>query len=118
MKNYTSVTETVPFTYQENGADPVEYHLREMTSAERDVYLDSIRERTLFDAAGKVIGMKKVAGIHADLLHLCIRKPDGGLVAKDAIQKWPATMVGDLFSEASRLNQLNAGPDADTEKNV
>lgn len=82
------------------------YKLQEMTAAQRDRYLDGITGRMRLGPDGKSVGIKKFDGMQADLLSLCLFGPDGNLVAADEIQKWPSSVVGQLFTLAQQVNHL------------
>lgn len=89
-----------------------EYELREMSAANRDAYLDGLKDRVQIDGNGK-FNVTKFEGMHADLLSRClVSKPDNAAVKKETIQKWPARVVTALYEEAQKLNGLNQDPKA------
>lgn len=99
-------TQTIPVFIEDQTGKTVSYTLREMTAADRDDYLDGLRQRIVNTPDGKqTIGNFK--GMQADLLALCLKNPDGGDVTKEEIQAWPAPVVSDLFKAAQELNHLD-----------
>lgn len=85
-----------------------EYELREMTAAARDVYMDSLQLRLSRNAQGDVVGIKKFEQMQADLLTRCMfRKKENTPVPVSEIQKWPASVVASLYTEAQTMNRLN-----------
>ena len=50
---------------------------------------------------------KDVKGMEATLISLCLYGPDGKLLAKDRIQKFPSRILSSLFKEAQKLNGLS-----------
>lgn len=114
--NTTSVN-SVPVPMCIDGVD-VNYELREMMAGERDKYLDQLSKRIRLDATGKPCGIQKFEGMHAELLSRCMFKGgDTTPVPMDTVQKWPATVVAELFKEAQKLNRLTEDEKADPAKN-
>lgn len=89
-----------------DGASSADYELREMTAASRDSYLDRLSDRMRIDAAGKPAGLKRYAGLQADLVSQCLFNDKGEPVPAVEIQKWPSAVVGSLFKSAQELNKL------------
>ena len=50
---------------------------------------------------------RDVKGMEATLISLCLYGPDGKLLAKDRIQKFPSRILSSLFKEAQKLNGLS-----------
>ena len=50
---------------------------------------------------------KDVKGMEATLISLCLYGPDGKLMPKDRIQKFPSRILSSLFKEAQKLNGLS-----------
>lgn len=46
-------------------------------------------------------------GFHADLIHLCLRTPDGSVVPKEMIERFGAKAQNHLFSICQRMNGLS-----------
>ena len=103
---FTTTIKTVPVELEMDGKTE-EYILREMDSATRDKYLDSMASRMRLDKDGKPTGVTKFEGMQADLLVNTLRKKDGSAVRKETIQSWPSSTVSALFEEAQKLNLLN-----------
>ncbi len=95
-----------PIVMTDDNGNETAYELREMVAGSRDKYLDMLSQRMSKDAKGKATGIKKFEGMHADLLSMCMFKEDGKLVGKEEIQKWPGTVVTQIFQAAQRLNSL------------
>lgn len=93
----------------EVGGHTVGYELREMTAAARDQYLDQLADRMRLDKDDKPCGLKKFKGHQAELLSKCLfQAADNQLVPAEEIQKWPASIVSQLFDAAQTLHALNA----------
>jgi len=95
-----------PVVLEMDGAN-LELELREMNAAGRDRYLDLLSDRMRLDTDGKPCGVKKFGGLQADLLCLCLFKSDGKTITKEEVQKWPASIVTELFRAAQKLNALD-----------
>jgi len=106
-QRFSLVTERVEIQLADAEGKEQTYCLREMTAADRDRYLDGISGRMRIAPDGKSLGVKKFDGMQADLLSLCLFGPDGKLVAADEIQKWPSSVVGQLFIIAQQINRLD-----------
>lgn len=104
---FSLVTTCVAIALADDAGNEQTYQLREMTAAQRDVYLDGISSRMRLGPDGKSVGIKKFDGMQADLLSLCLFGPDGKLVPTAEIQKWPSSVVGQLFSLAQEINRLD-----------
>jgi len=104
---FSLATKSVVITLADGAGLEQEYTLREMTAAQRDRYLDGISGRMRLGPDGKSVGIKKFDGMQADLLSLCLFGPDGNLAAADEIQKWPSSVVGQLFTMAQEINSLD-----------
>lgn len=102
---------TLPVELDDNGT-PQAYYLREMDAASRDKYLDTVSDRVRVTADGKPAGIKKFDGMQADLVSRCMFYGDGNNkdkpVSKEVIQKWPSSVVSQLYTEAQKLNHLIA----------
>jgi hypothetical protein len=81
------------------------YELREMTAGDRDIYMDKMNARMEQTPDG-TFRMKKYDGAQAELLCACMHMMPGGLVTKEQVQAWPATVVSALFSAAQALNKV------------
>ena len=97
---------TVPVELDLNG-NIVAYELREMSGAQRDSYLDSLKDRVRMDATGKPT-VTKFEGMQADLISRCLYLvKDNTVVDLKTVQGWPANVVTALYQEAQKLNGLN-----------
>jgi protocatechuate 3,4-dioxygenase beta subunit len=104
---FTLVTEIVPITLTTVDGKTVNYELREMSSASREKYLDTLGDRVRYGPEGKPCGIKKFEGMQADLLTLCVFDSEGKAVTKAEVQKWPASVAGGIYESAQELNHLN-----------
>lgn len=99
--------EDIPVTIEVEQGNNLNLRLVEMTSAQRDQYLDATCARMGFDAKGNAMGIRKFDGMHADLLTRCLVKEDNTTISLKELQTWPASVVTSLFEEAQKLNHLN-----------
>ncbi len=104
--SYKLKSAATPITLEKEDGTVLEITMKEMDAASRDRYLDELSTRMRFDAEGRPAGIKKFEGMQADLLALCLFNPDGKGVIKMEIQKWPASVVSDLFKKAQAMNHL------------
>jgi hypothetical protein len=81
------------------------WELREMISAERDKFMDLLKERVELDGEGNVKTIKKVEGTHNELLTRTLFL-NGIPVKADVLNSWPATAVGELYRQSQILNGL------------
>ena len=82
-----------------------ELKMVEMTAADRDGYLDRLSKRIKVGPDGKSTGLSKFEGLQADLISSCLYRGEVRVSADD-IQRWPASVVADIFKEAQDLNRL------------
>jgi len=100
--------------------DGQEYQIKEMMAAARDRYMDSLKDRMVWNNEGRVIGMQRYDGMTTDLLALTLYTKEGKLVDPQVIKAWPASVVSALFKEAQAINQIQqSGKEiGETAKNV
>lgn len=95
------------------GKDGGSFEIREMDSATRDKYLDLLSARAKVTDKGEVVGIKKMDGMHAELLTRCMYKIDDidhtkeTRVPVEQIQAWPSSVVTQLYRMAQELSHLN-----------
>ena len=87
------------------------YEVRELKSAERDRYLDSLSKRLRVDVKGNVVGINSYDGMQADLLTRCMHDSVGNKVEKKQLDEWPGYVVGELYRVAQELNGLRKPDD-------
>lgn len=97
----------VPVTLTNGEGAALQLEMREMDASNRDRYLDRLANRVRLDTDGKPAGIKKFDGMQGELLSLCLHRPDGSLVPEAEIQKWPTSIVSQLYKAAQELNYLN-----------
>lgn len=110
MKPLDFSLETVkhPVVLRVPGSAALSFELRELTAAGRDTYLDRLNARLQIGKDGNAAGLKRFEGMQAELLTLCLFHTDGKqTVTAQEIQKWPASVVNDLFKAAQEINHLN-----------
>lgn len=104
------VNQILPVTLEGEEGEK-KYELREMTAASRDSYLTQMSSRIKIGEDGKPT-VKKFDGMQASLLTLCLfKKEDGKAVPEPEIQKWPSSVVSELFKQAQLLNHLSEDKD-------
>lgn len=98
---------TLPVEIEKDGVITA-FELREMSAALRDAYLDTLGKRITTDAAGKPT-VTNFGGMQGELLSRCLFEADKKeSVTMSEVQSWPASVVASLFTEAQKLNLLNA----------
>jgi len=92
----------------ETGPNMVEtYHLVELTGKERDKYLDGMSGKMKYNPKGEPIGLKTFKGLQSSLLCLCLEDANEKKVKESDLEKYPASVVNDLFKAAQKLNALD-----------
>jgi hypothetical protein len=83
------------------------FELREMKQASRERYIDSVRSRVdgPADAEGKV-NIRRLEGMHSDLLCLCLYDANGKLVTREFADSLPVSASEQIYAAAVQLNQL------------
>lgn len=108
---FNLVTETIPVSLKQKDGKTLTLELREMTAAQRDIYLSQIGKRLHFEN-GKPAGIIKYDGLQTDLLALCLfcTGKDGKdtPVTKEELNAWPSSVVSGLYAAAQELNGLQA----------
>jgi len=112
LLEFSLATTTIPIVLKDvDGKKPLSLELREMTAAQRDKHLDSIRARATLGEKGELV-INRFEGMQADLLVLCLFRSDGNGVSREEIQKWPAAVVQKIYDAAQELNSLKVkGPE-------
>lgn len=108
---------SVPVTLTDAEGKELVMDMREMNAYNRDLYLDQLATRLRLDAQGNPAGVKKFDGMQASLLSLCLFDADGKKVPEAEIQKWPASVVSQLFEAAQEMNLLTKAA-GDASKNA
>lgn len=86
---------------------PSHYTLQEMPAATRDKYMQGLKVRFEINPDGTTRRLTNFVAFQAELITLCLFNEKGERVPSDTIQTWPGRVVGSLFSEAQKLNQLS-----------
>jgi hypothetical protein len=92
--------------------------LREMTAANRDLYMDALKNRLDINADGSTRGIKRFNELQGDLISRCLFRTGVAVTLKE-IQQWPSSVVQALYNAAQKLNKIGkeAGDVADDSKN-
>lgn len=102
----------IPFEIEAEDGTVTDCELREMTAEDRDSYVDLVKDRVQLGPDGKPSGVSFMAGLQAELVSRClVNTATGEHLAKDVVSHWPAAALGNLFTEAQKLNRLNEEPD-------
>lgn len=113
---FTLKATSVPVSITAEDGKTTEYQLQEMDAASRDHYLDQLSGRMRFDNEGKPAGVKRFEGMQSELLSACLFDSEAKRVPSTTIQKWPASLVSELFKRAQEMNHLVK--DGEPPKNV
>lgn len=107
MREFSLDSKKVPFRLTTSTGESQDFEIREMTAANRDTYMEQLRQRMKLDSEGTPVGLVRYEGLQADLLVLCVwNLKDNKLVSHGVIQSWPASVVNELYTEAQRMHQL------------
>ena len=83
------------------------YSLVELSGKDRDDYLNAMATKMKYNAKGEPIGIKTFKGLQASLLCLCLEDPNNAKVTQVDLEKYPASVVNELFKAAQKLNALD-----------
>jgi hypothetical protein len=87
-------------------AGAMEFEIRELDADSRDSYMDLLGQRIDIGTDGQPHRIKKVSGMHTELLELCLYR-EGKRVPASEIGKWPSSVVSVLFTAAQKINKLS-----------
>lgn len=96
----------IPFEIEKPDSTVTTYKLVELSGAEREAYLDSVRNRMTFGADGKPTGFSTFVGGNTELVAMCVRDENGKKVSKETIADWPGEALVELFEQCQKLNSL------------
>jgi len=106
--NFSLRTEVIPLSLTSAAGQVEEFELREMLADARDKYLDQLTARVNVTPEGKAIGIRKFEGLQSDLVCACLFRKEGDKrVEKAEVQKWPASVLTQVYKAAQTLNHLN-----------
>ena len=91
--------------------DDEKYTIKELTGAQRDDHMDSMRERMEFKEGSDKPILKSFKGIQAGFLSLCLFDSKDKAVEKDVILTWPANVLTKLHKIAQTLSGMDDEPD-------
>jgi len=103
--NFNLSLKGVPVKLQNENGETVEYQLKEFNSQQREIFLTNMRGR--MSGTGKEATITNFEGMHASLLTKCLYAPDGKLVTAETLNKWPASVVSELFKAGQAINGLD-----------
>jgi hypothetical protein len=116
MKTYSLKRNEEEITLETEPGSAEILHLREMTAADRDKYLDRLTKRLKLGTDGQSQGVNRFDGLQADLISSCLWRGEA-LVTKQEVQAWPAAAVQGIFNDAQEINKLGADHAEETAKN-
>ena len=106
VKTFSLARKTQPVNIEMDG-ETVEWKIRELTGAERDEYLMTMRKRFNKDADGQPTSMREFKDAQTTLLHLTMVNENGDTFTMDDIRNWPASLQNYLFGVSQELSKLD-----------
>jgi hypothetical protein len=107
MKKFKLHFNSIPVELELEEGKVRQLELRELSAAGRDAYLNSLHKRTKFDGDGNAKGISDFVKLQADLLGVTLFDKDTKEAVKvEEVQKFPATVVAELYEMAQGLNVL------------
>ena len=103
----------VPVVLEDEGGIEKKYTLRELSGAQRNVYLNKMKSRVKMVDGNATI--KDFSGFQADLLKVSLFDDEDNPVTEEEIEAMPSSTQQALFDRAQELSELNTS--ADSEKN-
>ena len=93
------------------------YVIREMTGAQRDMYLKTVMSKAKFDSEGKVTQVSDPTGLQPSLICLCLYDAaTGNAVDVKFVNSMRTTVQNQIFELCSKINGLDK-ESADNAKN-
>lgn len=106
-KKFTLKRKEIPIDIEDSEGKIRTYRMVEMEGTLRDRYMTDISHRMKTGPDGKPTGMlRDVTKLHSSLLNLCLFDDQNTAVTVDNLQKWPATVLSELYEMALDLNAL------------
>lgn len=81
--------------------------LRELTSEEREDYMNFQAQKAKYGPTGQVTGLKDIKGLQTKLVSMGLYGPDGNHVPEATIKTWAAGLVKKLADIISRVSALD-----------
>ena len=99
---------SVPIELEQKDGTVKSYTLKELTGEDRDIYLDSMKDRFKYSPDGNVSAVTNFKGLHNSLLKMgLVDDETGKLVTEEELKKLPSTTTTALFDEATKLSALD-----------
>lgn len=105
-KKFSAKLKEQKFDFEKSDGTVVEYTLRELIGDQLTAYMDTQRANVDILPDGKTM-IKSFNGMHVNLLSRTVYDENDRMVPPTEIIKWPATMVQELFEDASKLSGLD-----------
>ena len=105
----------VPVVLEKDGTER-QCMLKELTGAQRNVYLGKLTSRVKVNKEGKAMGIRSFKGFQADLLAHCFYNEEDELFTVEEIEELPSSTQQMLFDTAQELSGLEVEAE-EAEKN-
>lgn len=105
----------VPVVLEKDGVER-QCVLKELTGAQRNIYLGKLTSRVRVNKEGKAMGITSFKGFQADLLSHCFYNEEDQLFSVEEIEELPSSTQQMLFDTAQELSGLDV-EGGDEEKN-
>ena len=83
------------------------YTLKELTSDQRNRFLNQIGKRAKFGSKGAVQGMTDYKYLQESLLESCLVDEDGKKITKEVLGNYPSHVITELFKAAQTLSGMD-----------
>jgi hypothetical protein len=101
----TDVVEKAVKLHSASDNSLVDYVIREMSGAQKEKYLNAVRQKSRIADNGDII-VEDYEGMFTELLHFCMYTMAGDPVERKDMVEWPARVLMDLSNIAKKLNAL------------
>lgn len=81
--------------------------IRELSSEQREEYINIQAQKAKYGAQGQVTGIKDVKGLQSKLIHMGLYGPDGNNVPEVTIRSWGSQLTKKLNDIIARLSALD-----------
>lgn len=108
------VQKEIGIVLEDENGDEIKYILKELTGAERNTYLNRMKNKVKIDKNGKAT-ITSFDGMQADLLKVSLFNENGEAATVEMIESMPSSAQMKLFETAQALSGLDK--EVDDEKN-
>ena len=100
-REFKTTLKEIPVTIDEKA-----YVLKELDGLQKGKYLNVMGKRIVLNDQGKVKAFLDYSGLESTLLAVCLYDEEDNLMKIHEMEKWPSTVLSELFDMAQDLSAL------------